>query len=144
MKILRRDLRPLNSVETWIPQTRLRSSTGPDTGLGCRAAGSPVSLRCSICCGWSGWCRHAGTVCSEPSGSESPGCRRSSYSAPSPLRSTWTGKYGHVVHTCVARRLVTRVWNDSYGLQFELNAGLEIWIITQLPTSVQEGDSLYI
>lgn len=78
---------PKNKYIRWIPLTRLRSSTGQDTALCYRAFDSRASRRCSICCGWSGSCHHAGTVRSERFGSESLGCCRFWYSAPILLRS---------------------------------------------------------
>lgn len=78
------------------PLTRRRSSTGRGTGPCCTACGSPASLRCSTCCGPSGWCRRAASGRSGRSGSGSPGCCRSWCSTPSPLRSIWTKRHEQI------------------------------------------------
>lgn len=85
------------------PLTTPPSSTGRDRTLGCRAAGSLASRRCSTCCGPSGWCRRGGTARSERSGSESPGCRRIWDSAPTHPSSTWMQQSEEITETKAIR-----------------------------------------
>lgn len=72
------------------PLTRPLPSTEQDRRLCYRVCDSPASLRCSICCGQIGLCRHEAAARSEPSGFEIPGCRTFWYNAPSRRQSIWT------------------------------------------------------